>query len=304
MSSQRGPSVGGLLSDKAFTVIDGGMSTALEQLGHHPQGVLWTAQLVIDQPGEVVRAHELYVAAGAQVAITSSYQASVGGFVAAGLSVHDARRALASTTGLARLSGAQIVAASIGPFGAVLGDGSEYRGTYDASWNDVRAFHRERIAILADSGPDLFAVETIPGRVEAEIIAEEIEARCALPFWITFSCVDDTHTCAGDLFVDAVDTLGSVRNLVAVGVNCTAPLHVAGLLTSVAPSVPLIVYPNHGGTWDAVARTWHHPHNDRFDELAAEWTRCGARLIGGCCGVGPDGIAALANLAQPARSAR
>ena len=286
-----------------FIVVDGGLSTALEQLGHHPAGALWTAQLVIDQPAEIVRAHELYVAAGAQVAITSSYQASVEGFVAAGLDGHDARRALASTTGLARLAGAPVVAASIGPFGAVLGDGSEYRGTYDATWDEVRAFHRERIAILADSGPDLFAVETIPGRIEAEIIAEEIAVRCGLPFWITFTCADDTHTCTGDLFADAVDAVGSARNLVAVGVNCTAPLHVAGLLTSVTPSVPLIVYPNHGGVWNAVSRTWHHPHNDRFDELAAEWIGCGARLIGGCCGVGPDGIAALAELARPARSA-
>lgn len=289
--------------DGLFTVVDGGMSTALEQLGHHPAGALWTAHFVIDQPVQIVRAHELYVAAGAEIAITSSYQASVAGFVAAGLDAHDARRALASTTGLARLAGARVVAASVGPYGAVLGDGSEYRGTYEASWDDVRAFHRERIAILADSGPDLFAVETIPGRVEAEIIAEEISARCGLPFWVTFTCADDTHTCAGDTFAEAVGAVRSMRNLVAVGVNCTAPLHVAGLLTSVATTVPLIVYPNHGGTWDAASRAWHHPHNDRFDELAAEWIACGAQLIGGCCGVGPDGIASLAALAHPGRSA-
>ena len=290
-------------SDGQFTVVDGGLSTALEQLGHHPAGALWTAQLVIDQPAEIVRAHELYVAAGAQIAITSSYQASVAGFVAAGMDPHDARRALASTTGLARLAGAPVVAASVGPYGAVLGDGSEYRGAYEASWAAVRLFHRERIAVLADSGPDLFAVETIPGRIEAEIVAEEIAAVSGLPFWVTFTCSDDTYTCAGDTFAEAVTAVSGHRNLVAVGVNCTAPLHVAGLLTSVDPTVPLIVYPNHGGTWDAPSRTWHHPHNDRFDELAAEWIACGAQLIGGCCGVGPDGIASLAALAHPARSA-
>jgi homocysteine S-methyltransferase len=296
----RPPSTVDLLpADARFAVVDGGLSTALEQLGHHPAGALWTAQFVVDQPSEIVKAHELYVAAGAQIVITSSYQASVAGFTAAGLDRHDAQRALASTTGLARLAGAPIVAASVGPFGAVLGDGSEYHGAYSADWATVREFHRERIAVLADSGPDLFAVETIPSRIEAEIVAEEIAARTDLPFWITFTCADDVRTCAGDKLAEAVAAVGAARNLVAVGVNCTAPLHVAGLLTSVSTSLPLIVYPNHGGTWDAAARTWHHPHNDRFDELADEWIACGAVLIGGCCGVGPDGIAALAKLAQP-----
>jgi homocysteine S-methyltransferase len=283
--------------EASFTVVDGGLSTALEQLGHHPAGALWTAQLVVDQPSEVVRAHELYVAAGARVAITASYQASVDGFVAAGLSGPDARRAIASTTGMARLAGAPVVAASVGPFGAVLGDGSEYNGNYSADWHTVRQFHRDRIAILADSGPDMFAVETIPSRVEAEIIVEELAAVSTLPFWVTFTCADDVHTCAGDTLAHAVAAIAHERHLVAVGVNCTAPLHVAGLLSSLPDGLPKVVYPNHGGTWDAASRTWHHQHNDRFDELAGEWIRCGATLIGGCCGVGPDGIASLAALA-------
>ncbi|MEX0846642.1 MAG: homocysteine S-methyltransferase family protein, partial [Ilumatobacteraceae bacterium] len=204
-----------------FTVVDGGLSTALESLGHHPAGLLWTAQLVIEQPEVVVAAHRLFVDAGAEVIITSSYQASVAGFENAGVSRSEAVRALASTTELARRSGAATVAASVGPYGATLGDGSEYHGRYDASWDDVRAFHHDRIAVLVDSGPDLMAVETIPGLIEAEIVLDELQRAGAPMAWLTMSCVDGVHTCAGDVFADVVAALAP--GVFAVGVNCTAP---------------------------------------------------------------------------------
>ncbi len=278
-----------------FAVVDGGLSTALELLGHRPAGLLWTAQLVLDAPDVVVAAHRSFVDAGADVVISASYQASVDGFRAAGADAVRARRALASTTELARRAGATVVAASIGPFGASLGDGSEYHGSYAADWATVRRFHRERLEVLADTGPDLFAIETIPGRVEAEIVLDELVAATSAPAWVSYSCRDGATTCAGDPFADAVVTAASCRQVVAAGLNCTDPRHATALLASAAETtaLPLVVYPNHGRAWDADHECWL---GDGDGDLAARvpaWWQAGARLIGGCCGIGPDGVRAL-----------
>ena len=280
-----------------FAVIDGGLSTALELLGHRVGGLLWTAQLLLEDPDTIVRAHRGFVEAGADVVITASYQASEAGFIRAGSSPAAARRALASTTDLARQSGAAFVAASIGPFGATLGDGSEYHGRYAATWDEVRSFHRDRLAVLVDTAPDLFAVETVPSRVEAEIIVEELGALTALPAWVTFSCRDGAHTCAGDAFADAVDAVVASSQVAAVGVNCTDPAHVGGLLrqASLRTDRPLVAYPNHGRHWDAEGECWVGESDADLAGRVAGWVGTGARLIGGCCGIGPDGVRAIAS---------
>lgn len=275
-----------------FTLIDGGLSTALEELGEQPQGLLWTAAALLDRPELITTAHRRYVEAGADVVITSSYQASEPGFVAAGLSAADARRVLATTTEVARASGASMVASSVGPFGAYLANGSEYRGDYDTSWDDIRAFHRARLEVLVDTGPDLFAIETIPLLAEAEIVVEELRRLTDAPAWLTFSCADGTHTCGGDLFADAAARIAPAVQ--AVGVNCTAPGFVEPLLRSAAIEVPFVVYPNHGAAWDAEHKCWIGPTGGaELPGLVPNWLDAGARLIGGCCGVGTEGIRAL-----------
>jgi homocysteine S-methyltransferase len=279
-----------------FSVVDGGLSTALEELGHHPAGLLWTAQLVLDRPDAVVAAHRLFVDAGADVVISAAYQASVEGFARAGAGAADARRALASTTDLARRSGAPFVAASIGPFGATLGDGSEYHGRYDASWSEVRAFHRERLAVLADTAPDLFAIETIPSRAEAEIVLDELARLTSVAASLSLACVDGERTCAGDDVAAVATMAAGAPNVAAVGVNCTHPRHVGSLLARAASatSLPLVAYPNHGRAWDAGRDCWTGDGaGDAPAPHAREWWNAGARLIGGCCGIGPDGIAGL-----------
>ena len=188
-----------------------------------------------------------------------------------------------------------MVACSVGPFGAYLGDGSEYSGHYGATWAEVRAFHRARLKVLVDTNPDVFAVETIPSRAEAEIVVEELRALTDAPAWVTFTCADGMHTCGGDVFADAVAAVAPT--LTAVGVNCTAPGLVLPLLTSVAIDLPLVVYPNHGADWDGDHKCWSGPTNGvEFPGLVPAWLAAGARLIGGCCGVGTAGIAALADL--------
>ncbi len=281
-----------------FTVVDGGLSTSLEGLGHTPAGALWTAELVIDRPEVIVAAHRRFVEAGADVVITSSYQASVAGFERAGLGRTAAIAALASTTDLARRSGASFVAASVGPYGACLADGSEYSGRYAATWAEVRAFHRERLEVLVSTGADVIAIETIPTVAEAEIVLEELARLGAPPAWLTFTCRDQHTTCGGQPIEDAVATAQAASNLVAIGLNCTDPRHVSSLLASARErtELPFVVYPNHGRTWDGEAKCWLGDGDDHLASRAEEWVFLGARLIGGCCGVGADGVRSLADV--------
>ena len=279
-----------------FTVLDGGLSTALEELGESPVGPLWAAAPIVDRPSLITAAHRRYVDAGADVIITSSYQASEAGLVAAGLEPTAARRVLASTTAVARASGAAIVACSIGPFGACLADGSEYHGRYSATWSQVRAFHRARLEVLVETEPDLFAIETVPTAIEAEIIVDVLRSLTTAPAWVSFSCKDDAHTCGGELLSDAVARV--VADVDAIGVNCTAPHMVAPLLRSLSVdgplAVPLLAYPNHGAHWNADLRNWAgHAEGSDIPGLVPSWIAAGARIIGGCCGVGSSGIAEL-----------
>lgn len=289
------PWAAGSLVRQPFTLIDGGLSTALEELGEHPTGLLWTAATLLDRPEVVTAAHRRYVEAGADVVISASYQASEQGFVAAGLTTAEARRLLASTTEVARASGAPLVACSVGPYGACLGDGSEYHGRYMASWAEVRAFHRARLEVLVPTAPDLFAVETIPTLAEAEIVVNELRRLTDAPAWLSFSCRDEVHTCGGDVLADAAVRLAP--SLTAIGVNCTAPRFVEPLLRSVDVGLPLVAYPNHGAQWDAEHECWIGPTGGtEIAGLVPAWLAVGARFIGGCCGVGSAGIAALARL--------
>ncbi len=284
-----------------FTLIDGGLSTVLEEMGERPSGLLWTAAALIDRPQVITAAHRRYVEAGADVVITSSYQASETGFMAGGLSAVDARRLLASTTAVARAAEPAVVACSVGPFGACLGDGSEYHGRYGASWEEVRAFHRARLEVLVDTGPDVFAIETIPSLAEAEIVVDELRALTDAPAWLSFTCVDDVHTCSGEVFADAVAVVASA--LTAVGLNCTAPGFVEPLLRSLTVDLPLVAYPNHGARWDGDHKCWLRPTSGaEIPDRVPAWLAAGARLIGGCCGVGTAGIAALAALRTSLRN--
>lgn len=278
----------------SFVVVDGGLSTALEELGERPGGALWTAATLLERPHIVTAAHRRAVEAGADIVISASYQASIDGFVSAGLDRRSAQRLLASTTRVARESGAPVVAASVGPFGAVLADGSEYHGRYGVEWSTVRRFHRERLTVLVDTGPDLFAIETIPSAIEAEIIVDELRRLSTTPAWVSFSCRDSSLTCGGDEFSLAVGAVADAVDM--VGVNCTAPANLTPLLVSAASvGVPFVVYPNHGALWDAITETWSGSEDGRaVTRLAGEWHAAGARAIGGCCGIGTATVAALA----------
>ena len=290
-----------------MTVLDGGLSTALELRGADLGGPLWTARLLAEQPGRIAEAHREFYRAGARVATTASYQVSVEGLVAAGHDAATARRMVGRSVALARAvrdeladaSPGLLVAASVGPYGAFLADGSEYRGRYGVSATRLRDFHAPRLELLAAAQPDLLAVETVPDSEEAEVLVPLLD-ELGLPAWFSYS-VSGAATNAGQPLEEAYAVVAGSRSVVAAGVNCSDQADVLGAVTTAVAvtGLPAVAYPNRGGTWDAAAKQW--AYGDALDlALVASWVAAGARYVGGCCGTGPSDIAALAERLRPA----
>jgi homocysteine S-methyltransferase len=288
-----------VVADDTVLISDGGLATELEARGHDLSDALWSARLLVDAPAEITAAHVAFFRAGAMVATTASYQASFGGFAAAGIGRADARRLLRRSVELAKAARAEVgeagrwVAASIGPYGAALADGSEYRGRYGLTVAELADWHRPRLELLADAGADLLALETLPDADEAEALVGLVHG-LGVPAWLSFT-IDGAHTRAGQPLADAFAIAAGVPEIVAVGVNCCAPADVLPAI-EVARRVtnkPVIVYPNSGERWDPHRRTW--VGRAAFSaELVPQWVAAGARIIGGCCRVGPVAIAELA----------
>lgn len=289
-------------------VIDGGLATELEARGHDLSSDLWSAQLLAEDPAAIREVHAAYFAAGASVGISASYQASRSGFLRHGHDADDADRLLRLSVQLvreARESVAEssdrdglLVAASVGPFGATLHDGSEYRGRYGVPHRELVEFHTQRLEVLLDAQPDLLAIETIPDIEEAEAIIAALDTLGQHPpAWLSFSCADGLTTNAGQPVEDAAQAVAG-SSVAAVGANCTAPEHIGSLvsrMSAAAPGLAIVVYPNAGRVWDGDAAAWSGDGRDTLPEAAVNaWLSEGAKLVGGCCGLGPTAIGRLA----------
>jgi homocysteine S-methyltransferase len=285
-------------------VLDGGLATLLESRGHDLSSHLWSARLLVDDPAAVAAAHRAFFDAGAQVATTTSYQASFEGLASVGLD-HDAAAALLGrSVDVARRAardvdgaGERWVAASVGPYGAALADGSEYRGDYDLDVAGLRRWHRPRLQVLASSDADVLALETIPCLAEVEALLAEVDGS-GKPCWLSVTCAG-TRTRAGEPADEAFAMAADVTEVFAVGVNCLDPTDVDDLVALAAErSGKLVVaYPNSGEGWDASTGRWTGAATleaDRAGARAADWCAAGVRLVGGCCRVTPASIAAIA----------
>jgi len=301
----------------ATVILDGGLATELEARGHDLSDRLWSARLLLDDPSAIEDVHLDYFRAGARVATTASYQATVPGFAAAGLDRAAALDAIRRSVELAQRArdryaaeavvdaGGLLVVGSVGPYGAMLADGSEYRGDYDPGPVILRDVHAPRIEALLEAGVDIVALETIPTTREAEVLVRIVDDMGARA-WLSFQCRDEAATAAGEPIEVAVALANDVDEIVAVGVNCTAPHLVPSLLAAAASATdrPLIAYPNRGDRWDPSSRRWVPTAPDRaFDAaIVASWTGLGAMWLGGCCGTSPADIAALASVLTTAAS--
>ena len=282
-------------------VADGGLATELEARGHDLSDPLWSARLLIDGPGEITAAHLVFYRAGASIATTASYQASFDGFAARGIDRAEAVRLLRRSVALADAARAELaddgrprwVAASVGPYGAALADGSEYRGRYGLSVPQLTAWHRPRLEVLADAGADVLAVETVPDLDEAEAVGAVL-AELGVPAWLSYSVVGE-RTRAGQPLTEAFAVAAGVAEIVAVGVNCCDPADVPPAIATArqVTGKPVIVYPNSGEGWDADRRAWAGPRRYHPAD-ARRWVADGVRIVGGCCRVFPADIAQLA----------
>ena len=293
-------------------VLDGGLATELERRGCDISGPLWSAHVLDSSPDTIVALHLDYLRAGADCIATASYQVSTLGCRELGRAPRDAARALQHSVALAEQARSAYarenqrrvwIAASLGPYGAALHNGAEYHGRYSIGFEDLIAFHAERLAVLADTNADCVAFETIPSLEEAHAILRALEQTPSISAWISFTCPDnnpDTLRVAhGEPLRECAALVAGSPQILAIGINCTAPHRIAPLITEAqagaAGRKPLIVYPNSGETWNAQTRTWQgHPDVASFAALAREWFAAGAQAVGGCCRTGPAHIAAIA----------
>lgn len=299
------------LNANGVVILDGAMATELERRGAELDDPLWSAKVLMESPELIRQVHYDYFVAGADVAITSSYQATLLGFAQQGISHDEAAELIRLSVRLAqeardvfweapsRREGRlrPLIAGSVGCYGAYLADGSEYRGNYGLGRAELVEFHADRIEVLAGAGVDLLACETIPCKVEAEALVEVLSGFPETPAWLSFSCRDEEHVCEGDRLADCAAVVEDVENVVAVGINCTPPRYVAALLRQLAAlsKKTLVAYPNSGESWHAQARCWVEEAGEAsFSDAAKEWYQLGARAIGGCCRTTPETIRELA----------
>lgn len=285
-------------------IADGGLGTTLEAMGVDVHGPSWSAAALHDDPDAIRAAHLAFFEAGADLAVTASYQVCFDGPAADGAAAGEVERALVTATRLAREAAElaqasdgvpRLVAASVGPYGASLADGSEYTGDYGLDVVALRRWHRRRLGVLAESGADLLAIETIPTLVEVEALLAEVDG-LGVPVWLSLTAEGD-RTRTGEPLAEAFAMAAASGPVIAVGVNCCGTEGVEHAIAAAgvaAPGLHLAVSPNGPGVWDAVSRGWRS--DDRSGDPLADapvWAAAGAAMIGGCCRVTPDHIRAL-----------
>lgn len=287
-------------------ILDGGLATELERRGADLGDALWSARLLADDPALIRQVHLDYYWAGADCCTSASYQATIPGFMARGMPADEARRLIRLSVQLAaeardafwsagphakRLR--PLVAASVGPYGAYLADGSEYTGAYDLDEEGLVAFHRERWVLLSGSGADLLACETIPSFAEARALATLLADTPGAWGWFSFSCRNGADISDGTPLADCAAYLAGRPGVAAIGINCTPPRFIPDLIRAVTAvtELPVIVYPNSGERYDAAGKRWlGESVPAEFGTFSREWRKLGAALIGGCCRTTPDHI--------------
>lgn len=300
-----------ILSTQKVLILDGAFGTELERKGYDINDSLWSAKFLMEKPEAIAEVHKDYLDAGSDCVTTASYQATYEGFMNRGMSEEEAKALIQSSVKIAQKvrddfwsetknhtnRQKPLVAASIGPYGAYLADGSEFRGDYGLSLEDLKAFHAKRLATLIETQPDLLACETIPCLIEAQALCELLKAYPDVYAWVSFSAKDGKHINSGESIKMCAAYLDAQPNVVAIGINCTAPQYIESLIDEIktASSKPIIVYPNGGATYNALTKTWDGiSKSSSYGKSAYIWYEKGAKLIGGCCQTTPMDIAQVA----------
>jgi len=305
-----------ILQEFPLIILDGAFSTELERRGCDINDELWSAKILMEQPEMIGKVHTDYFAAGADAAITASYQATIEGFMRRGMAKDEALALIRLSIEIAKKERdafwaklenrknrpKPFVAASVGPYGAFLADGSEYRGGYKIGERELQAFHAPRLQALVEAQPDILACETLPCLDEAKAIVALLKAFPEMHAWISFSAKDGEHISDGEKISACAAWLDQQEQIAAIGLNCTAPQYVASLIKAIRAQTdkPIIVYPNSGEEYDAKTKDWHGQAAAKsFSDYTKQWYQAGARIIGGCCRTTPEDIRSIAKWARP-----
>jgi len=307
--------INNILKNFSLIILDGALATELEHRGCNINDSLWSAKILAENPEIIEKVHYDYFASGADCAITSSYQATIDGFVEKGFTESEAISLIRKSVSIAKKARddfwkdplnrtnrpVPLVAGSVGPYGAYLADGSEYRGDYKITEEELINFHRPRVKILVEEGVDILACETIPNLIEAKAIIKLLEEFPGVYCWISFSGKNDLEISDGTLISDCAKFLDSCDQVAAIGINCTSPQYVQSLITEIKSNSnkPVVVYPNSGEEYNANSKTWHgDSSSEAYCCNAKGWFDKGANLIGGCCRTTPEDIKAIATWAR------
>lgn len=300
-----------ILTHQKVLIIDGAFGTELERKGYNINDSLWSAKFLMEKPEAIGEVHKDYLEAGSDCVTTASYQATYEGFMKRGLDEQEAKALIQSSVKIAQnvrdifwvdkknhaKRQKPLVAASIGPYGAYLADGSEFKGNYGLSVEELITFHRKRFTTLVEAKPDLLACETIPCFTEAKALAKLLEEFPTAYAWISFSAKDGTHINSGESMRECAQFLDTQKQIVAIGINCTAPQYIESLIGEIkaVSTKPIIVYPNGGSTYNALTKTWDGiSKSSSYGKMAHTWYEKGASIIGGCCQTTPEDIAQIA----------
>ena len=289
-------------------VLDGAMSTPLERLGADTNNDLWTAKALIDNEELVYEVHKMYFEAGADLIITDTYQANVQAFEKVGYSEKEARNLIKKAVKIAqkarddyenRTGKHNYIAGTIGPYGAYLANGSEYRGDYELSTKEYQQFHLPRIEELVNAEVDILAIETQPKLDEVLAILELLKEKYPQQkVYVSYTLSYDDTISDGTPLPRAIHALEDYSQVIAVGINCVKLELVEPALKNMKEITDkhLIVYPNSSAVYDPKSKTWSQPKTSAtFEELIPNWYEAGARIIGGCCTTGPKEIKAVAD---------
>ncbi|WP_428025577.1 homocysteine S-methyltransferase [Arcobacter sp.] len=300
-----------ILKNQKILIIDGATGTELERKGYDINDSLWSAKFLMENPKAISEVHKDYLEAGSDCITTLSYQATFEGFKERGLNEAQAKELLQSSVKLATQARDEfwstnestnrikpLVAASIGPYGAYLADGSEFRGNYGLSEEELVTFHKKRMQALIEAKPDLLACETVPCLIEAKAYVKLLKEFPSTQAWISFSAKDGKHINSGESIKECAKFLDDKEQIVAIGINCTAPQYIESLINEIkeVSTKPIIVYPNGGATYDGATKTWSTQANTKnYGKMAFMWYEKGASVIGGCCQTTPSDIEQIAS---------
>lgn len=304
-----------ILKEFNVAILDGALATELENRGCNINDSLWSAKILAENPDIIEKVHYDYFKAGADIAITSSYQATIDGFLKKGYSEATAIMLIKRSVKIAKEAREKfwsnpsnrtnrpkpIVAGSIGPYGAYLADGSEYKGNYKLTERELMDFHRPRMKALIEAGADILACETIPCLIEAKAIVQLLNEFEGVYAWISFSCKNEHEISDGTLISKCGKELDNASKVAAIGINCTAPRYIEALITDIKNSSkkPIVVYPNSGEEYEVETKCWHgYSSSEAYGLSSKAWYKAGARLIGGCCRTTPEDIKAIAAWAR------